>query len=176
VSAADDRTDRAIVEQFLRTRDEESFRTLYRRHTPALFALALRLLAHRTAEAEDVVQEMWIRGVQRLAGFRWDASLRTWLASIAVNCCRERLRAGWRWVQEDERLVPDRADAEPPVDLTLDVDRALERLPAGCRSVFVLHDIEGRTHEEIGGLLDIAAGTSKSQLFHARRQLRALLR
>jgi len=172
----DDRTDRALVEQFLRTRDEESFRLLYRRHTPALFALALRLLARGTGEAEDVVQEMWIRGVERLSAFRWEASLRTWLGSIAVNCCRERLRTGWRWVQEDERVTLDRPDTEPPMDLTLDVDRALEKLPAGCRSVFVLHDIEGRTHEEIGGLLDIAAGTSKSQLFHARRQLRALLR
>ena len=173
--AGDDQTDRAIVEQFLRTRDEESFRLLYRRHTPALFGLAQRLLAQK-GEAEDVVQEMWIRGVERLAGFRGDSSLRTWLGSIAVNCCRERLRTRWRWVQPDERGIPDRPDAEPPVDLTLAVDRALEQLPAGCRTIFVLHDIEGRTHDEIAGLLDIAAGTSKSQLFHARRQLRTLLR
>jgi RNA polymerase sigma-70 factor (ECF subfamily) len=168
-------TDRAMVERFLRTRDEETFRALYRRHTPALHALALRLLAHRAADAEDAVQDMWIRGIGRLDGFRWEASLRTWLGSIVVNCCRERLRAGWRWVQEDEPQAPDRPDGEPPVDLTLDVDRALGQLPAGSRAVFVLHDIEGRTHDEIGTLLGIAAGTSRSQLFHARRQLRALL-
>lgn len=173
---AEDRTDRANVEQFLRTRDEESFRELYRRHTPALFALSLRLLAHRTGEAEDVVQEMWIRGVERLPAFRWEASLRTWLGSIAVNCCRERLRPAWRWQQGEDGGLGDRPGAEPRLDLTLDVDRALDRLPDGCRTVFVLHDIEGRTHEEIGALLGIASGTSKSQLFHARRQLRALLR
>lgn len=176
MSAGDLETDRAIVERFLRTRDEDVFRALYRRQTPALFALVLRLLAHRTADAEDVLQETWIRAVERLPTFRWEASLRTWLGGIAVNCCRERLRSGWRWVQPGEEGLPDVPDAQAPVSLTADVDRALGKLPAGSRTVFVLHDIEGRTHGEIGALLDIAPGTSKSQLFHARRQLRALLR
>lgn len=176
MSAADGIDDRELVARFLRARDESSFRALYRRHTPALYGLALRLLEHRSADADDVIQDTWIRAVERLNGFRWESTVRTWLASIAVNCCRERLRNGWRWVQEDDTL-PERGDPEvPPLELTLAVDRAIATLPAGCRGVFVLHDIEGRTHEEIGALLDISPGTSKSQLFHARRHLRALLR
>ena len=176
MSPADDTDDRELVARFLRARDESSFRALYRRHTPALYGLALRLLEHRSADVDDVIQDTWIRAVERMNGFRWESSLRTWLASIAVNCCRERLRTGWRWVQEDG-TVPERGNPDvPPLELTLAVDRAIATLPAGCRGVFVLHDIEGRTHEEIGALLDIAPGTSKSQLFHARRHLRELLR
>ncbi|MEX2663139.1 MAG: sigma-70 family RNA polymerase sigma factor [Vicinamibacterales bacterium] len=176
MSAADDSDDRELVARFLRARDESSFRALYRRHTPALYGLALRLLGHRSADADDVIQDTWIRAAERLNGFRWESTVRTWLASIAVNCCRERLRTGWRWVQEDDTL-PERSNPDvPALELTLAVDRAIATLPAGCRGVFVLHDIEGRTHEEIGALLDIAPGTSKSQLFHARRHLRALLR
>lgn len=164
-----------LVARFLRARDGPSFRALYRRHTPALYAVALRLLGHRASEAEDAVQETWIRAVERLRGFRWESSLRTWLTGIAVICCRERLREGWRWIQPDD-TAPDRPDTDAPLELTMAVDGAIAQLPAGCRAVFVLHDVEGHTHEEIGALLGIALGTSKSQLFHARRHLRELLR
>ena len=168
--------DRELVARFLRSRDEAAFRAIYRRHTPALYALALRLLAPRTLDAEDVIQEAWIRAVERLGRFRWEAALRTWLGGIVVNCCRERLREGWRWEPSIDDGSEGSPDAEaPPLELTIDVDRALAALPAGCRGVFVLHDVEGRTHQEIGLLLGISAGTSKSQLFHARRRLRALL-
>jgi RNA polymerase sigma-70 factor (ECF subfamily) len=175
VSASDDVDDRALVGRFARVRDETSFRALYRRHTPALYGLARRLLAQRPEDAEDVVQDVWIRAAERLDGFRWESSLRTWLSSIVVNCCRERLRSEWRWVAEDGADTNARVEVTQPLELTLDIDGAIAKLPSGCRSIFVLHDIEGRTHEEIGALLRIDPGTSKSQLFHARRRLRALL-
>lgn len=171
----DDSAERALVARFVRTRDEPAFRELYRRHTPALYGLALRLLARRPADAEDAVQDAWVRAAERIAGFRWESTLRTWLSSILVNCCRERLRHDWRWSDDEGTAAVERVDGAAALDLTLAVDRAIAALPPGSRSVFVLHDIEGRTHEEIGALLDIAPGTSKSQLFHARRQLRALL-
>ena len=167
--------DRALVERFARRRDEASFRLLYRRHTPALYGLALRLLAHRRDDAEDVIQEAWIRAVEQAARFRWDSSLRTWLSGIVVNCCRERLRNDWRWVGDDAAGSEEQAAAASPVDLTIDVDRSVAELPPGSRAVFVLHDVEGWTHAEIASQLGIEPGTSKSQLFHARRQLRALL-
>jgi RNA polymerase sigma-70 factor (ECF subfamily) len=174
VTDASDRDDRELVARFLRGRDESCFRTIYRRHTPALYALSLRLLQHRTADAEDAVQDTWIRAVARLESFRWGSTLRTWLCGILVNCCRERQRAAWRFNDvEDESEAAD--PSTPPLELTLEVDRALATLPAGCRGVFVLHDVEGRTHEEIGVMLGISSGTSKSQLFHARRRLRTLL-
>ena len=171
---ASNREDRELVARFLRGRDESCFRTIYRRHTPALYALSLRLLQDRTADAEDAVQDTWIRAVAGLEHFRWSSTLRTWLCGILVNCCRERHRDGWRF--NDVEGEPQPADpVTPPLELTLEVDRALATLPAGCRGVFVLHDVEGRTHEEIGVMLGISAGTSKSQLFHARRRLRELL-
>jgi RNA polymerase sigma-70 factor (ECF subfamily) len=175
VAAPDDAGDRALASRFIAAKDEESFRLLYRRHTPALYGLALRLLGDRRDDAEDVIQDAWIRAAERLDRFRWESSLRTWLSSIVVNCCRERLRTGWRWVGETDVALDSHTHPASPIELTVAVDRAIGRLPPGFRSVFVLHDIEGRTHEEIGLLLDIDPGTSRSQLFHARRHLRLLL-
>jgi len=168
-----DPDDRTLVASLLAHRDEFAFRTLYRRHTAVMYGLAVRLLG--AANAEDAVQDAWIRAVERLAAFRWESALRTWLAGIVVNCCRERLRHDWRWLDQSAAMdVVTAADA--PVELTVDLERAIARLPSGARSVLVLHDVEGHTHEEIGILLQIQPGTSKSQLSHARRQLRAWLR
>lgn len=162
--AGDD--DREAVQAFLARRDEASFLVLYRRHTPYLYRLALRLLAGRRAEAEDAVQETWLRAAARLGTFRGEAALRTWLAGFTVNCCRELLRApGAATAADHVRAV---AFAGPDVDL----ERAIAALPAGYREVLVLHDLEGYTHEEIAARLEITAGTSKSQLSRARRALR----
>ncbi len=120
------------------------------------------------------MQRTWIRAVEGLSGFGWRSTLSTWLGGIAVNCARELWREGRLGADLDAaeggpRLVP------PSHEDRIDLDRAIERLPAGYRQVFVLHDVEGYTHEEIGRLLGIDAGTSRSQLSHARRRLRASL-
>lgn len=166
--------DQELVARFVASRDEEAFRLLFRRHTPRLFALAHRLMGSRPGEAEDVVQDAWQRAAGRMARFEWRSALSTWLGAIVINCARERLRR-----RSPEAVDPATLDglarpvaaSEPPIDL----DRAIATLPDGYREVFVLHDIEGHTHEEIGALLGVSAGTSKSQLFHARRALRAHL-
>lgn len=151
--------------------DHAAFAALYRRHTPRLYAVVLRMLAQR-ADAEDAVQESWLRALRALATFRGDSSFATWLTGIGVRCALESLRRRGRL-----SLPADVEPAAPPVapHLTMDVARALESLPDGYRAVLVLHDIEGYTHQEIGELLGVDAGTSKSQLFHARRRLRGLL-
>src|SRR5262245_41327984 len=82
-------TDRERVTRFLKNRDEASFRALYRAYTPALYLLALRLLGRNPQDAEEAVQEAWIRAVERFTTFRWDSSLRTWLCGIIINCCKE---------------------------------------------------------------------------------------
>ncbi len=158
------------VAAFLRNRDEDGFVRLYRAHTPALFRVVVRLLGEHS-QAEDAVQEAWLRAVGRLSSFRGESSLRTWLTGIAINCCREALRrrSATPPSAREERSVP--ALAEEALDLT----RALRSLPEGYREVWVLHDVEGFTHKEVGALLEIAPGTSKSQLFLARRALRRLL-
>jgi RNA polymerase sigma-70 factor (ECF subfamily) len=163
--------DRGPLQAFLKRRDEASFLALYRRHTPYLYRLALRLLGGRRAEAEDAVQDTWLRATGRLAEFRGEASLRTWLAGFTINCCRERRRTPER---APAASAPDADPApRPPVEHRLDLERAIAALPDGYREVLVLHDLEGYTHEEIAERLGIASGTSKSQLSRARADLRA---
>lgn len=153
----------------LRRGDEAAFRELYRLHTPRLFAVVMRLLA-RSSDAEDAVQEAWLRAVRTLSAFRQDSSFATWLTGIGIRCALEILRK-----RSPAVANPPEPSTEPVPHLTLDLERAVAALPDGYRAVLVLHDVEGRTHEEIAALLDIEPGTSKSQLFHARRTLRARL-
>jgi RNA polymerase sigma-70 factor (ECF subfamily) len=167
--------DRTLADRVVQGGDERAFRTLYRRYTPLLYPFTLRVLGGAQADAEDVVQETWIRAVRQLGGFRWESSLRTWLTAIALNLSREMLRKRSRARTED---IDEQVglQARPSRDHErLDLESALSRLPEGYRTVLVLHDIEGFTHEEISQQLAIAVGTSKSQLFDARRAMRALL-
>jgi RNA polymerase sigma-70 factor (ECF subfamily) len=161
--------ERSLAERFCRERDEEAFRSLYRLHTPALYRLARRLLCDASA-AEDAVQETWLRAAQALPRFRWESRLSTWLGGIALNACREarRERGG------GAAAAPE-PTARPPREERLDLERALARVADGYREVLVLHDVLGHTHAEIGELLGIDAGTSKSQLSRARRAVREAL-
>ena len=168
--------DRSLADAVLAGRDEAAFRALYRRHTPALYRLALRLGGGDESWAEEVVQRSWIRAVEGLAGFEWRAAFRTWLSGIAVNCAREL----WRERRTDLEIDSAReamvvAEVVPEPADRLDLDRAIAALPPGARQVLVLHDVEGFTHEEIATMLGIEPGTSKSQLSHARRRLRERL-
>lgn len=164
--------DRRLVGNFLARRDEHSFRVLYQRHTPALYQLALRLVGWNTQEAEEIVQDTWLRAVEALAEFRWESGFRTWLSGILINRSRELYRARKK---EQHPNIADALAVEVAVTENfehLDLEQAIAALPNGYRQVLVLHDIEGYTHEEIGLLLEIEAGTSKSQLSHARRAMR----
>jgi RNA polymerase sigma-70 factor (ECF subfamily) len=163
--------DRVLVENFIRNRDETTFREIYRRHTPVLYLLALRLLAGSEASAQDAVQETWIRACKSLLDFRWRSSLRTWLSGILINCVREMKHAPQA---QHEVGLPDELAGPPEIETVtrMDLEGAIAQLPDGYRHVLILHDIEGYTHEEIGAHLGINVGTSKSQLFYARRALR----
>ena len=168
--------DRVLADAVARSGDETAFRALYRRHTPALYRLALRLGGGDGPWAEELVQRAWIRAVEGLSSFAWRSSLSSWLGGIAINCARElwreaRMRSETALAEEIPVASPRLLAPEERIDL----ERAIERLPAGYREVFVLHDVEGYTHEEIGGLLGIESGTSKSQLSRARQRLRAAL-
>jgi RNA polymerase sigma-70 factor, ECF subfamily len=171
--------DRDLAAAVARQGDEAAFRVLYRRHTPALYRLALRLGGGDEPWAEEVVQRAWIRAVEGLNTFAWRSTLSTWLGGIAINCARELWREGrsssGASIEEERSRLPASGSAGSDPEDRIDLERAIERLPHGCRQVFVLHDVEGYTHEEIGDLLEIEAGTSKSQLSHARRKLRAAL-
>jgi len=170
---AAERDDRTLVDGVLERGDERAFRELYRRHTPYLYQFALRVLGGHEQEAEDVIQETWIRAVNGLAAFRWEAGLRTWLGGIALNQCRTVFRRRERtWFETVPAAEPSVA---PAAAERVDLERALARLPDGYRTVLVLHDVEGYRHEDIARALGTTAGTSKSQLHRARRAIRAML-
>lgn len=167
-------TDAGLVAQVLRDGDEGAFRTLYRRYTPGLLQFVLRLLVSDQREAEDVVQDTWIRAVERFASFRWEASFRTWLFGIGLNRVREvRRKAGLSQGEASQEIHP----VLPPPRLVerIDLEDAIRQLPEGYREVLLLHDVEGFTHEEIAGQIGITSGTSKSQLHFARQALQRLL-
>jgi RNA polymerase sigma factor (sigma-70 family) len=168
-------SDRDLVLRFLERRDEEAFRLLFRRHSPRLFGLALRLVGGRRADAEDAVQETWRRAARQLPAFEWRSSLSTWLHGVAINCVREgeRRRSG---APIDGTQDADAAEAvgHRP-DLAIDLAGSIAALPPRARQVIVLHDVEGYTHAEIAKLLGIAVGTSKRALFDARHAVRRFL-
>jgi RNA polymerase sigma factor (sigma-70 family) len=174
IATAAPSSDQALAEAVLLAGDERAFRELYGRHTPRLFQFVLRVMGGAEHDAEDVVQETWIRATEKLGDFRWEAAFSTWLTGIGLNVARGLLRKRGRWVEldggADEPWRPPAPDGE-----RIDLERAIATLPTGYRTVLVLHDVEGYKHDEIGELLGISAGTSKSQLFNARRSLRQLL-
>jgi len=167
--------DRALAEAIQGEGDEGAFRELYRRHTPRLYQFVLRLMGGRELDAEDVVQDTWVRAVERLEQFRWESSFSTWLTGIGLNMCRD------VWRKRNGRELEWDTEVEPAAQATardegmIDLERAIALLPSGYRAVLIMHDLEGCTHEQIGERLGIAAGTSKSQLFNARKTVRALL-
>lgn len=171
-------SDRALAARVSERGDERAFRVLYRRHTPALYGLVVGMLgdAHGGPDADDVVQDVWVRAVRALPAFRWECALRTWLSGIALNRAREDLRRRKRR-RDDTPLDAVAAPSVAPDDpgTRIDLTEALRELPDGYRTVLMLHDWEGYTHPEISERLEISVGTSRSQLFHARRALRRLL-
>lgn len=171
--AAESTTDRELADRIADAGDEAAFRELYGRHTPRLYQFVLRLLGGDEAEAEDVVQETWIRATTNLGSFRWEARFETWLTGIGLNLSRNRLRRSDR----RERLHDaDRTGAAPRGrDERIDLERAISMIPPGCRTVLILHDVEGFKHAEIAEKLGVSVGTSKSQLWSARRHMRQLL-
>lgn len=157
--------------------DERAFGALYDRHTPAMYGLALRLSGGHEPEAREILHDAWVRAAERFGAFEWRSALRTWLCAFVIRRSQEIARAEARDAGppiEELRLASDDDLLLGTVD-RVDLERAVAGLADGYRQVFVLHDVEGYTHEEIAGLLEIEPGTSKSQLSRARRALRRAL-
>jgi len=153
---------------------EPAFRELFRRHTPHLLQFVSRVLGASRADAEDVVQDTWLRAYPALITFRSESSFSTWLCSVGLRAALDSMRRGKRHLADS--LFEDDAASDPPAtEDRMDIESAIARLAPGYRMVLVLHDVEGFTHEEIALQLGIAPGTSKAQLFKARRVMRALL-
>ena len=155
-------------------------RELYDAHIGAVFRLALRMTADEQL-AHDATQDAFVRVFRGLREFRRDASLRTWIYQIALSAIINTRRSRTRWHNRftDYDSADERSLAHQPVstepDLRERLYAAIDALPDIHRSVFVLHEIEGHTHEEIGVMLKIPAGTSKARLNAARAKLRLAL-
>lgn len=158
--------------------DVDAFEAVYRAHASAIHALCRRMCGE-DGEANELVQDVFVRAWERLPSFRGQSTLATWLHRLAVNVVLEKWRTkkrdALRMIDHDDGLAIDAEPQQHDPDVLMDVEAAVMRLPAGARTVFVLHDIEGYSHDEIALMTGIAAGTSRTQLFRARRALARVL-
>ncbi len=158
--------------------DPSAERALYDAHVDRVFRLVYRM-AGDLDRAQDYTQETFIRAFGRLGEFRGEAALSTWLGSIAIsitlNGLRKVKRSMEREVVLDDALTIGRITPAAEPDLKDRLAQAIDALPDGYRAVFVMHDVEGYTHEEIARSLGVHPGTSKAQLFRARARLRESL-
>ena len=163
--------------------DTAAFEVLYRKHYRRVYALCLRMMGN-PVEAEDMTQEVFLQLFNKIGMFRGESAFTTWLHRMTVN----QVLMHFRKKSTRSELLTD--EGETPVQIVkgtenpgmmpvvdrISLERALQQLPPGYRTVFVLHDIEGYEHYEISDMLGIAEGTSKSQLHKARLKLRQLIR
>jgi RNA polymerase sigma-70 factor (ECF subfamily) len=163
--------------------DRSAFERLYRDHVNRVYTLCARMVADR-GRAEELAQDVFVRAWEKLHLFRGESSFATWLHRLTVNLVlnarKSEGRQRTRFEENDDETGG--IDALPgivgmplaPGDL-LDLEEAVERLPAGARRVFVLHDVEGYKHEEIAEMLGVTSGATKAQLHRARLLLREAL-
>jgi RNA polymerase sigma-70 factor, ECF subfamily len=156
--------------------DARAFERLYRAQVVRIHSLVRRMLD--ADRADDVTQDVFVRAWQKLSTFRGEAAFGTWLHRLAVNVILAHRKTvsteRGRFDSREDTLdaVPTRRETP---ETTVDLEEAVSRLPDGARQVFVLHDVHGYTHDEIGKMLGVVPGTSKSQLHHARMALRGYL-
>ena len=164
--------------------DVETFEALYRTHAPRVYALCLRLTAD-SAKARELTQDVFVRAWKALPDFRGDANITTWLHRIAVNAMLMQQRGDRRRLariglagdveEDDESSILDGRVEAPDIASAIDLERAIAQLPPGVRRAFVLHDVEGYSHEEIARMTGLAAGTLRAQLHRARQLLMRML-
>ena len=168
--------------------DAEAFQALYDRHKRRVYSLCLRMTAN-TAEAEDLTQEAFLQLYRKIATFRGESAFSTWLHRLSVNVVLMHLRKkGLPVVSLEEATQGGGEEDTPKKDFgsedvalagsidRLQLQRAVDNLPPGYRTIFVLHDVEGYEHNEIASIVGCSIGNSKSQLHKARMKLRDLLK
>jgi len=171
-------TEQEIIRRCL-AGDMSAFRLLYETHKNVMYNVALRMLRNEQ-DAEDSVQEAFVQTFRSLARFRGESRLSTWIYKILMNTCLTRLRRAKPSAESLDgienggrnRLSAGNRDGTAKMIL----EQEIGNLPVGFRTVFVLHEVEGFSHDEIAKMLDITEGTSKSQLFKAKRVLQKRLR
>jgi RNA polymerase sigma-70 factor (ECF subfamily) len=168
---------RALVER-VRRGDASAQRALYDTHVDRVYRLTFRLTGTEDL-ARELTQDTFVRAFASIEGFRGDSAFSTWLHSIAMsvtlNELKRRKRDRSRHAPLDEAFaLSDKAPVSDPI-LRDKLEQAVKDLPEGCRAVFMMHDAEGFTHQEIAAALGVTEGTSKAQLARARGKLRIAL-
>jgi RNA polymerase sigma-70 factor (ECF subfamily) len=158
--------------------DPTAERELYDTHVDRVYRLAYRMTGDAD-QAAEYTQDTFVRVFERLAEFRGEAALSTWITSIALSIVYNGLRKIKRF-RERETDLDDATPMAAPArsadpDLKVKLAKAIQSLPEGYRTVFTMHDVEGYTHEEIAAALGVQEGTSKAQLSRARAKLRTML-
>lgn len=172
--------DLELVER-IRDGDGSAFEDLYRQHATRLYNLASRMTGTK-GEADDLLQDIFLLAYRKMASFRGESSLGTWLYRLAMNHCLDVLRnRQTRMGQQTDSLdEPEATPVASPVPALsavsrIDLERAIAALPPACRAAFLLHDVEGFGHQEVGTILGVSEGTSKSQVHKARMRIRGYL-
>jgi RNA polymerase sigma-70 factor, ECF subfamily len=170
--------DNELVERCLNG-DLGAFEDLYRQHSTRLYNLAFRMVGN-AADAEDLLQDIFLTVYRKLESFRGASALGTWLYRLGMNVCLDRLRSKAARQDQatdtlDERLGGAQITGTLAGVSRIDLERAIASLPEGSRAAFLLHDVEGFDHTEVGQLLGVAEGTSKSQVHKARLRIREFL-
>jgi len=167
--------------------DAQAFQTLYDKHKRRVYSLCLRMTAN-TAEAEDLTQEAFLQLYRKIATFRGESAFSTWLHRLSVNVVLMHLRKKSLPVVSLEETTQGGEEDAPKKDFgaedlalagsidRLHLQKAVDDLPPGYRTIFVLHDVEGYEHNEIATIVGCSIGNSKSQLHKARMKLRDLLK
>jgi RNA polymerase sigma-70 factor (ECF subfamily) len=165
----------------IRSGDAAAFEVLYKQHATRLYNLTSRMTGARGG-ADDLLQDVFLLAFRKIGSFRGESSLGTWLYRLAMNHCLDVLRnRQTRMSQQTDSLdEPDATPVASPVPVLgavsrIDLERAIEALPPACRAAFLLHDVEGFGHQEVGTMLGISEGTSKSQVHKARMRIRSYL-
>jgi RNA polymerase sigma-70 factor (ECF subfamily) len=156
--------------------DEAAFERLYRIHVARIHTLVRRIAD--PGVADDLTQDVFIRAWNKLAQFRGESAFGTWLYRLAINVILSRRRSERsrpEWIETEPEVIEAVGARGTPEGMAMDLEQAIAKLPLGSRQVFILHDVEGWTHEEIAAALGTVPGTSKSQLSRARAALRRML-
>ena len=165
-------TNAQLIEQCL-AQDRLAQKELYDRYKTAMYTLAYRM-CDDFGLADEVLQDAFLQVFRYLHTFRKEGTLGAWIKTIVVRTAYKKIKRSISFEPLDNRLHhPIEWGNELDTDY---LEKAIQTLPVGYRSVFILVEMEGYTHQETGELLGISAGTSKSQLYHAKRKLRALLK
>ncbi len=156
--------------------DRTAQRELYDRYKKAMFTLAYRTTGD-FAVAEDVLQEAFVKIFRNLKSFRAESTVGAWIKTIVVRTAYSKLRKKKLFTEslENQHLEQQVDWGHQKLDAEY-LEQAIAALPEGYRMVFTLIEVEGYAHKEVAEMLDISVGTSKSQLFHAKKRLRESLR